>query len=420
MNPQTDQAPLTSSERIFAGKTIAVVHPAWHSCGAYEVYVGQVEAYRSLGATVFTVACNDNPGFAPSSSWWANYRRLTAEMESVPRYFAGVSYRRFLTPGFFRRAVIPYWQGDGAAMREGFAERSELSEEAEAARVDLVHCNHFFCMPIARRVAKGAPIVIDTIDVQARQFDLINDVSPFVLPPRVSFEAMLAQEIEAMRPAKGLLHINVEERDFFDTHMPCAPHHLLYPAVRDMPGQAGGDAILIVASNNPANVESLLWFLREVMPRAGDPPVVIAGNVDAGVKAKDAGLFETHKALFLGRVSDLAAVYRKAQLVLLPTIAGTGLSIKAVEALSTGLPLIASPLAFRGMTLDPETLRNVTIAPDADAFAAALRDAVAQPRLPSADEMATSDTRRAYERLFSAEAYADHLSRIVVPLVRPA
>ena len=306
-------------------------------------------------------------------------------------------------------------------MRQGFAERSAISPQAEAAQVDLVHCNHFFCMPVAHRVAKGAPIVLDTIDVQARQFDLINDMSRFVLPPRASFDAMLAQEVAAMRPAAALLHINAEERDFFEARMPGAPHRLLYPAVRDMaPSLASAPDrtdILIVASNNPANVESMVWFLREVMPRAGNPRIVIAGNVDAGIRSKDAALSDAHRPLFTGRVDDLAAVYRKARLVLLPTVAGTGISIKAVEALSTGLPLIASPLAFRGMTLDPAALRGATIAHDADAFAAALRDAVARPQTPVAGDTAGSDTRRAYLTLFSKAAYARNLSEIVVPLV---
>ncbi len=52
---------------------------------------------------------------------------------------------------------------------------------------------------------------------------------------------------------------------------------------------------------------------------------------------------------FLGRVEDPGAVYANARLVLLPTIGGTGLSIKTVEALSSGLPLIATPQALRGM-----------------------------------------------------------------------
>ena len=402
-------------ERPLAGRCVAVVHPAWHSCGAYEVYVGQVEAYRTLGAHVFTIACNDMPGYAPSSRRWNEYVRLTPELDAVPRYFAGVGYPRFLTPAFLAHVVVPYWRGDGAAMREGFAQRSDMSAGADAQAVDLVHCNHFFCMPVARRIARGRPIVLDTIDIQARQFDLINDAS-FVLPPRVSLDAMLAQELDAMRPAAALVHLNAEENDFFATHLPQAAHHLLYPAVRDMPGDTNGTDILIVASNNTANVESLAWFLREVLPRAGNPPVTIAGNVDRGLKARDPGLYETHRASFLGRVDDLAAVYRRARVVLLPTIAGTGLSIKAVEALSAGLPLIASPMAFRGMTLDPATLRNVVVAPDADTFARALADASGSPHIVQQTPDA-SDTRRAYETMFSARAYARNLSRIVLPLV---
>ena len=408
-------------DRPLTGRRVAVVHPAWHSCGAYEVYVGQAVAYRALGADVVTVTCNDKPGYAPGSPRWNEYRRLTPEMEQMPRFFAGVSFPRFFTPRFFARAIIPYWRGDGAAMREGFAERSDISTGALEADVDLVHCNHFFCMPVAHRIARTkpahAPIVLDTIDVQARQFDIINDAAPLLLPPRATFAAMLRQELAAMRSAAGLLHLNAEEMDFFQARLPANAHHLLYPAVREMTGATGGGNILIVASNNTANVESLIWFLREVLPRASNPPVVIAGNVDGGVRAKDAALFEMHRERFLGRVDDLGAVYAQARLLLLPTIAGTGLSIKAVEALSTGLPLIASPLAFRGMTLDPNTLRNVTVAGDAAAFASALQTAVTTPKAPNAAEIAGSDTRHAYEAQFSETAYAKHLAAIAVPLV---
>ncbi len=42
----------------------------------------------------------------------------------------------------------------------------------------IVHCNHFFLMPIAQRLARAgrlngkAPILLDTHDLQARQFAL--------------------------------------------------------------------------------------------------------------------------------------------------------------------------------------------------------------------------------------------------------
>ena len=35
-----------------AGRVVAIVHPAWHSCGSHQVFVSQARAYRSLGAKV--------------------------------------------------------------------------------------------------------------------------------------------------------------------------------------------------------------------------------------------------------------------------------------------------------------------------------------------------------------------------------
>jgi glycosyltransferase involved in cell wall biosynthesis len=99
----------------------------------------------------------------------------------------------------------------------------------------------------------------------------------------------------------------------------------------------------------------------------------------------------------------------------LPTTEGHGLSIKTIEALSSGAPLIATRLAFRGIEIDPASLRNVTIADDAEAFAAALRKAAAASADAGARE--TSPTRRLYEARFSPAAYRDGLVQLVGPLL---
>ena len=399
------------------GKTVAIVHPAWHSCGTYSVVLGQIEAYRALGADVRTLAFNDVPGFTPDRRWiWRDYVAHTPELDAHPRFFAGVPLHGVLNPAFLSRAVWPYLHGDQAAMRAGAAASSSLSEELAEARLDLVHCNHFFCMPVARRLGRGAPIVMDTHDVQAAQFDIINDARP-ILPPRTTREAMLARELAEMQDASALLHLNADEDHLFRRLLPAGAHHLLYPPVPDMPTGPGGPDVLVVSSWNAANLESMLWFLREVMPRAGNPSLRIAGSIDAGVRAADRPLYERHRASFLGRVDDLGALYANARLVLLPTVAGTGLSIKTVEAMASGLPLIASPLAFRGMSLEPSSLRNVTFAPDADAFAAALTRMIQLPVGCGPADSAASDTRRIYETTFSAMAYASRLAAIVVPLL---
>ncbi|MGE5387731.1 MAG: glycosyltransferase [Hyphomicrobiales bacterium] len=403
------------SRPSLAGRRVALLFPAWHSCGTYRVVLGQIEAYRALGADLSPIAVSIDPGFVPSRDWlWKSFVSATPELDASPRHFGGAPLHVLFEPGFFSRVVWPYLHGDQAAIRLGLAERAALSPGVQERDYDLVHCNHFFLMPVARRLARGrAPILLDSHDLQARQFDLINKRMPW-LPPRVTYEAMLAQERAAMRDADLLLHLNAQEAEEFACLLPEKRHALLYPPTPPAPTGPGGADIVIVSSNNTGNVESLIWFLREVAPKAPGLTVKIAGNVDVGVKARASAEYAAYRDWFLGRVDDPGAIYAGARLVLLPTISGTGLSIKTVEALSSGLPIIATPQALRGMDAEAFSLSNVTVAESAEAFAAALRVAAA----PGDSRPGSSPSREYYEKRFSLAAYQDEIERLAAPLLR--
>lgn len=398
-----------------AGRRVALVHPAWHSCGTYRVVLGQIDAYRALGAQVAPIAISTDPGFVPERGWiWKSFRQATPELDAGPRHFGGAPFHAVLGPDFLLHTLWPYLHGDQAAIRLGLSARARLTPSVEEADYDLVHCNHFFLMPVALRLARGrAPVLLDTHDLQARQFALINEGMPW-LAPRATYEAMLAQELEAMRGADLLLHLNAQEADEFRALLPQKRHALLYPPTPPAPTGPGGADIVIVSSNNTANVESLIWFLREVAPRAPGVKVKIAGNVDVGVRASAREEYAAYKDWFLGRVEDPGAIYGGARLVLLPTISGTGLSIKTVEAMSSGLPLIATPQALRGMDEAASALQNITIVDTAEAFAAALRAAAAAP---GDSDRASSATRAYYETRFSLAAYRECLKATVMPLL---
>ncbi|MEI9915391.1 MAG: hypothetical protein WDN29_05770 [Methylovirgula sp.] len=103
----------------------------------------------------------------------------------------------------------------------------------------------------------------------------------------------------------------------------------------------------------------------------------------------------------------------------MPTTSGFGISIKTIEALSCGVPLVATRQAFRGMGLDPATLRNVTLAEDAIAFAEATRQLTKTPNARDRVD-SSSDTRQFYEKLFAADAYRQRLAELVEPLLKNA
>jgi glycosyltransferase involved in cell wall biosynthesis len=400
------------------GRTVAIVHPAWHSCGSHQVFVAQARVYRSFGAKVISVAIADAPGATEGSNRHKSYMAATADLEADARIFAGMPLRALLNPGFLR-AAWRWLHGNFAAILVEMAKLTAVPEALASARVDLIHCNHFVCMPVAIRLRErhACPIVLDTHDLQAQQYVLRNHVG-WALPPVARYEDMLAIELDAMRPADILVHLNNEEAATFQELVPDRRHALLYPTVTAMPAGYGGGDPVIVASANSANLLGLVWFLKEVLPLAPGVPIRILGNIDRALRWRAPSLFRAHAGLFRGRfeAKDLHDAYSNAAAVLLPATAGHGISIKTIEALSCGAPLIATPLAFRGLGINVADLPNVTVAEDAASFAAALRHAHATRHLPRAiRELAA--TRQIYQQHFAFDAYRKSLWAIVARVV---
>jgi len=233
----------------FAGKNVALIHPAWHSCGTYRSVVGQIAAYRAFGARVFPIAISVDPGYSPEWRWiWRSYIEATPELDAGERYFGGVPFHVYADPRFLRDVVWPYIHGDQAKIRAGSAARARISAEVANVEFDYIHCNHFFLMPIATRLAKGrAPIALDSHDLQARQFILMNKDMPW-LRPRATVESMWAQELSLMRGADLLFHVNDEENEEFQKFLPEKAHALLYPAGPETATGPGGPDIVIVPS----------------------------------------------------------------------------------------------------------------------------------------------------------------------------
>lgn len=405
--PAGDAPPLG---KPLTGKTVAVVHAAWHSCGSYQVNVSQIAAYRKLGARVVSVAMMDALGpSAPEGARWDAYIDASRNINASRRYYSGAPTSSLFSPVFLAKG---YWRliyGDQASWLVELAKRAPTPEAFEDETIDLIHANHFFTLPFVERLKGGKriPVILETQDIQARQFVLRNQ-GGFFIPPRADYADMLMVELDWMRRADLCAHLNEGEHLDFGNLLPEKRHALIYPAVSEAPRAKGRD-IIIVASDNYANYKSIRWLLNDVLPRAGGAKVSIYGNIDEGVKRRDPDLYGAHSALFRGRVDNIGLAYSRAGFVLLPTIEGHGLSIKAVEALSCGAPLIATPLAFRGMGVDPSTLSNVQLAQDAETFARLWR--AAQARCDRGDTPgALSDTRRFYEQAFSLDAYARALS----------
>ena len=105
--------------------------------------------------------------------------------------------------------------------------------------------------------------------------------------------------------------------------------------------------VLLVASDNPMNLKGLTDFLRfawptvlQALPHARLHVVGSVGKHLSGYEANVQGL---------GYVDDLEGAYGRARLVINPAVAGTGLKIKTLEALSWLRPIVLWPSGVDGI-----------------------------------------------------------------------
>jgi glycosyltransferase involved in cell wall biosynthesis len=409
-----------------SGKNVVLVHPAWHSCGSHTVFCAQAEAYRALGARVYSLAVGTTPRhYSRARGIWRNYYQLSGDLQADERFHTGPSLLRPLVdPRLWRiarRLRTDNYAGQAAAL-------SRLSPVPKALLnlpdVAHIHCNHFFCMPVAlaMRSALRIPIILDTHDIQSRQYQARGARSMF--SSRAStFEEMFTTELGFVGKADLLSHINIEEFDVFRESLPEADHSLIYPPVMvQAPPPPTDRFVLTVASNNHPNYVSICWLLEEVLKLAKPFDLRIVGNVDEEVRRSNPRLYERTQHLFVGRAESLAWYYAHADAVLLPTIMGHGLSIKSIEALGAGVPVIATPLALRGLAVEvTSALPHVAMASTPEAFAGAidsiLGDAeterpVAGSRIPRQLRDQAHAGAEAVRKLFSMANYTTKIEEL--------
>jgi glycosyltransferase involved in cell wall biosynthesis len=112
-------------------------------------------------------------------------------------------------------------------------------------------------------------------------------------------------------------------------------------------GRDGGRAMLFVGGPMGINVHGVTWFIDRVLPavrrRVPDAELWLVGGVGDRIRSDSPAVRR------FGFVDSLGDLYRRAAVVINPQQFGTGLSIKSVDALQHGRPLVTTVSGARGL-----------------------------------------------------------------------
>jgi glycosyltransferase involved in cell wall biosynthesis len=306
---------------------------------------------------------------------------------------------------------------------------AECADIVATARIDVVHANHVFCVPLARRIAaivEGAQgrrplIVLDTHDVQSDAFADRRQKNPY--SRRIDSRAeLLRTELALSAYADVLVHVTGADCDFFASRLPGKRHEVILPTLHPLTEaelvrrrrvqRPVEHDFIYVGNQHRANLETVRWLLGEVLPVAS--PAVrerlrIIGTVGDLLRRREPALYGAHAHLFAGEVPSLYDYYAGAKAVLAPATAGTGSSIKLVEALCAGRPVLATSLALRGLPAG-ETTGDIQVQDTPGAFA----DAMTRLSAITAPETRVSLANAAlYDRVFSNARYFAALDAVI-------
>ncbi len=228
----------------------------------------------------------------------------------------------------------------------------------------------------------------------------------------VAHDSVWSAELEQalLRHADLLLAIQRDDAEILRRMAPQA-EIVVAPMSAQLIAHQEGEQIqgrcLFVGSSIDHNVHGMAWLLRDVWPlivqKQPQATLHVCGTVCDALARNDAP-----NVRFLGRVDDLKAEYGAAEVCVIPLLAGSGLKIKLVEALSHGRACVATSVGVQGV--QELTDRAVLVADTPAKFAQAVMTLIQQPETRQALE--TQARRFVEERLTPEKAYQPLLNRM--------
>jgi glycosyltransferase involved in cell wall biosynthesis len=226
-----------------------------------------------------------------------------------------------------------------------------------------------------RDFAPNALVVFDTHDLHFLREERLAALEVDAATA-ASAAASREAELELIGRCDVTLVVSPVEKDLLGQLAPAANVmvlsniHAVHPGGRSFAEREG--LVFIGGFRHPPNVDAVLWYAREVLPRVreklpGVRTTILGSEVPESIRKLAAADF-----IVTGYVEDLAPYFTGARLSISPLRYGAGVKGKINLAMSYGVPVVATSTSIEGMYLTPGI--DVLVGEDPQSFA----DAVAR------------------------------------------
>ncbi len=162
-------------------------------------------------------------------------------------------------------------------------------------------------------------------------------------------EKLVRAELAEARRARAILAVSEKEANAFRQHgysqVEVLGHTLdLTPPVRDFESRRGILFVGALRDDHSPNVDSLNWFIDEIMPLISEEIPDIELNVVGHRDAPSLMGKDISGITFLGHMKSLDEVFETSRLFIAPTRYAAGIPHKVHEAASRGLPSVVTSL----------------------------------------------------------------------------
>jgi glycosyltransferase involved in cell wall biosynthesis len=251
-------------------------------------------------------------------------------------------------------------------------------------RPDLVWCDHlnvFHAAVLARGAAPGNPaLVLDEHNVESDLFRRAAGAGILAGPARLEAFRARRFEMAALLAADRVVAIGPEDATRLAALGGGDRVHTVLPSVGELPERrppppANGPVVFLASLSWPPNAEAARFLGLEVLPRlrrlVPGVRVLIGGR---GLGAADLRALRAAGAEPVGFVADAERFHREASVAVVPVLSGSGISMKLLDALKAGVPVVSTTVGARSLPVADG--REVLLADGAEAFAAAVARAI--------------------------------------------